>query len=152
MISPDIMVCFGLNELPTRVYKLWVEHIVPSVIIEIASESTADNDMTTKLALYQRLGVEEYYIFATEHNCLREPLMAFRLFDLIYKRVTVENSRILSSALGLELVDTGETLRLFNPQPQEFLMTLEETQRVKDTIQAENERLREELARLKGEK
>lgn len=54
------------------------------------------------------------------------------------KPISIENKRILSELLGLELVDTGETLRVFNPKTQEFLMTTEE--------------MSAELARLKAEK
>jgi Uma2 family endonuclease len=39
-VSPDLMVCFGLKESPTRVYKLWETNVVPSVVIEFASETT----------------------------------------------------------------------------------------------------------------
>ncbi|MBA2494912.1 MAG: hypothetical protein H0V31_09495 [Acidobacteria bacterium] len=41
-------------------------------------------------------------------------------------KVEVKDKRVLSESLGLELVDTGETLRLFNPATNEFLMTTEE--------------------------
>jgi Uma2 family endonuclease len=126
VISPDIMLCFNLQKMPTRVYKLWTEKVVPSVIIEIASESTWDKDLTSKLAIYQRLGVSEYYIFDVEYKCLRRPLMAFRLVDFVYEEVELENNRVFSPSLNLELVDTGETLRLFNPETNEFLMTMEE--------------------------
>ena len=61
-VSPDLMVCFGLKEFPKRVYKLWEEKVVPSVVIEFASNTTWLNDVSTKLALYQKLGVKEYYI------------------------------------------------------------------------------------------
>ena len=126
VISPDLMVCFGLQEIPTRVYKLWEQKVVPSVIIELASDSTWDKDLTVKLALYQRLGVSEYYIFDVEYKCLRKPLMAFRLVDFVYEEVETDNNRVFSPSLGLELVDTGETLRLFCVETNEFLMTQEE--------------------------
>ncbi len=125
-VAPDVMVSLGLAEMPTRVYKLWTEKVVPSVIIEIASESTWDRDLTLKLAIYQRLGVSEYYIFDVEYKCSRRPLMAFRLTDFVYEEVEAVNNRVFSPSLNLELVDTGETLRLFNPETNEFLMTMEE--------------------------
>ena len=123
VISPDLMVCFGLKETPTRVYKLWETKVVPSVVIEFASETTWLNDVSTKLALYQKLGVKEYYIFDVEYNNLPESLLVYRLIDDELQQIAVENKRISSDSLGLELVDTGKTLRFFNPETNKFLMT-----------------------------
>ncbi len=141
-ISPDVMIFFGLENIPSKVYKLWEEKIVPSVVIEIASETTWLNDVSTKLAIYQKLGVKEYYVYEMETTHLPEPLVAYRLIEGELIKIDVENGRILSEELNLELVDNGETLRLFNPETNEFLMTTEE-------IQAENEKLKAELAKLK---
>ena len=152
VISPDIMLCLGLEQMPNRVYKLWTEKVVPSVIIEIASESTWDKDLTSKLAIYQRLGVSEYYIFDVEYKCLRKPLMAFRLTDFVYEEVDTENNRVFSPSLNLELVDTGETLRLFNPETNEFLMTQEELSLKQQDLEKEMSELRAEIERLKQTK
>ena len=141
-ISPDLMVCFGLKESPTKIYKLWETKVVPAVVIEFASETTWLNDVSTKLALYQKLGVKEYYIFDVEYDNLPESLLAYRLIDDELQQIAIENKRILSDSLGLELVDTGETLRFFNPKTNEFLMTMEE-------MQAENEKLKAELTKLR---
>ena len=40
VISPDLMICFGLKEMPKRIYKLWETKVVPAVVIEFASETT----------------------------------------------------------------------------------------------------------------
>lgn len=141
-VSPDIMVCFGLEESPTQVYKLWEEKIVPSVIIEIASETTWKDDLYRKYDLYEVLGVKEYYIYDVEHKFMPQPLFAFSLKNGEYESVTVEDGRVFSKALNLQLVNTGETLRFFNPETSEFLMTMKE-------IKAENERLKAELEKLK---
>ena len=138
VISPDLMVCFGLKKTPKRIYKLWEEKAIPAVVIEFASETTWFNDVSTKLALYQKLGVKEYYVFDVEYDNLPESLLAYRLIDDELQQLAVENKRILSDSLGLELVDTGETLRIFNPRTNEFLMTMEE--------------MAVEIARLKAEK
>jgi Uma2 family endonuclease len=144
-VSPDLMVCFGLEESPTSVYKLWETNVVPSVIIEFASETTWFNDVSSKLAIYQKLGVREYYVYDVEYAHLPAPLAAYRLESGVLTEIEVQDGRILSESLNLELVDTGETLRFFDPVTKEFLMTQEETQ-------AENEYLKAELARLKTEK
>ncbi|MCY7375393.1 MAG: Uma2 family endonuclease [Pyrinomonadaceae bacterium] len=137
-VSPDLMVCFGLQDFPHRVYKLWEEKVVPSVVIEFASSTTWFNDVSTKLAIYQKLDVKEYYVYDIEYAHLPESLMAYHLDDGILSEVEVKDRRILSESLALELVDTGETLRFFNPETNEFLMTMEE--------------MATELTRLKTEK
>jgi len=126
VISPDLMICFGLPKLPHRVYKLWEEKIVPSVVIEFASETTWLKDVSTKLGLYQKLGVKEYYIYDVEYAHLPMALMAYRLDNGVLTEIEVSGNRVLSESLGLELVDTGETLRFYNPETNEFLMTMEE--------------------------
>jgi len=137
-ISPDLMVCFGLKESPTSVYKLWETKVVPAVVIEFASETTWLNDVSSKLAIYQKLGVKEYYVYEVDSAHFPASLIAYRLDNDVLTEVEVLNKRILSESLGLKLIDTGETLRLFNPETNEFLMTMEE--------------MAAEIARLKAEK
>ena len=127
-VAPDVMICFGTNKTPRKTYRLWDENeVVPAVIIEAASQTTWLKDVSTKLALYQKLGVKEYYVYDAEYANLPVPLMAYRLDEFnVLAAVEIENNRIFSQSLGLELVDTGETLRFFNPEAGEFLMTMEE--------------------------
>jgi Uma2 family endonuclease len=125
-VAPDVMVCFGIDKTPRRVFKLWEENSAPAIIIEIASENTWSADLTKKFALYQELGVQEYYVFDPEYKNLRQPLLAFHLSDGELAEVEIEQGKVFSKILGLELVDTGETLRLFNPETKGFLMTMEE--------------------------
>lgn len=98
--------------------------------------------MNKKWFLYQQFGVKEYYIFDPEYDYLPEPLIAYRLKRGELKQVPIKNNRIFSEELRLEIVDTGEGLRLFNPETNQFMRTLSES---------ENEvtRLREELERLR---
>ncbi|MDQ3132334.1 MAG: Uma2 family endonuclease [Acidobacteriota bacterium] len=140
-ISPDLMICFGLKESPTSVYRLWETKVVPSVVIEFASETTWLNDVSSKLAIYQKLGVKEYYVYEVDSKHLPSSLIVYRLDEGVLTEVEISNKRILSESLGLELIDTGETLRFINPETNEFLMTVEE-------VQAENEKLKERLAEL----
>ena len=70
----------------------------------------------------------------------------------ILQTVDVEDGRIFSKVLGLEIVDTGKTLRLFNPQTKEFLPTtfeLAEKANERDILADENERLKAELEKLR---
>ena len=74
-----------------------------------------------------------------------EPLVAYQLKDEEFKEIKVKRGRVFSPALGLEIVDTGETLRLFNPVTKSFLPTMEE-------LESEVEKLKAEVAKLKRQK
>ncbi len=61
----------------------------------------------------------------------------------------VKHRRVLSEALGLELVDTGKTLRLFNPVTRQFLPTRSEAEAAQQ--QADARAQAEALARQQAE-
>ncbi len=70
--------------------------------------------------------------------------------SVFYEQIT--DSRVFSPRLGLELVQTENTFRLFNPQTNEFLRTLEESEAERHQIASELDRLKAEIERLKAEK
>lgn len=82
--------------------------------------------MQEKWRLYEQLGVEEYFIFDPEYDHLDDPLVGYRLKEGKYKVMGARDRRLRSKVLGLELVDTGETLRLFNPNSGRFLPNWQE--------------------------
>jgi Uma2 family endonuclease len=145
VFSPDVMVCFGVSGEDRRTYKLWEEKQFPQVVFEISSRGTWGEDLNKKWFLFQQFGVKEYYIFDPEYDYLPEPLIAYRVKRGELKQIPIKNGRIFSEEIGLEIVDTGKGLRLYNPETKQFMRTLSES---------ENEvaRLREELQKLKSQK
>jgi Uma2 family endonuclease len=121
-VAPDVFVVRGVPKGERRIYKLWEEGRAPQVVIELSSRKTKNEDLKWKRQLYAWLGVTEYFIFDPEYT-LKPPLRAFRLRggQLVEEAVTAQ--RVMSRELGLELVNDGRTLRLFNPQTGEFLLT-----------------------------
>jgi Uma2 family endonuclease len=150
VFSPDVMVVKGVGNHPRRSYKLWEENQFPQVIFEISSRNTWGEDLNKKWMLYQQFGVKEYYIFDPEYDYLPEPLVAYRLKKGELKQVAVKNHKVFSEELGLEIVDTGEGVRLFNPQTKEFLYNLDEEHQIRLNAEAEINRLREEIKQLKN--
>lgn len=122
--TPDLMVAFGAKKYHRQVYKLWEEKVFPQVVFEIASETTWKNDIGEKSEFYAQFGTEEYYLLDPEREFLPLPLMAYRRQDNRLRYVQFENNRVLSPLLNLEIIDTGKSFRLFNPQTQEFLQAL----------------------------
>jgi Putative restriction endonuclease len=162
-VAPDVFVVRGVPKGNRRVYKLWEEGHSPDIIFEISSRQTWREDMYEKWRLYERFGVKEYFMFDPEYDYLIEPLVGWHLEEGQYVPVEVTDGRVRSEVLGLELVDTGETLRLLDPRTGKFLPTPAETSAAFDAeaearaqadaarLQAEAEvnRLRAELEQLR---
>ncbi len=136
--APDLMVCFDVENKKRRSYKIWEEKVVPSVIIEVASEATWQKDVTTKRRLYEKLGVVEYYVIDPEYKYLTQPMLAYRLEFGELVRQAIQNDRIFSEELNLELVNTGEDFRFFDVEKDEFISTVSDI----STLKAEIERLK----------
>lgn len=123
-LSPDVFVCFGVENKLRRVFKTWEEGVFPQVVFEIASDNTFENDLGGKRLDYARLGVEEYYLLDPEREYLPQPLMAFHRDKGRLVSAPINDNRVMSILLALEIVDTGESFRLFNPESREFLQAL----------------------------
>ncbi len=120
-ISPDVFVVRGAAKGERRIYKFW-EEPAPNVVLEISSRKTRKDDLGKKKDIYAWLGVREYFVFDPEYK-LQPPLRTFRLHGADLVEEMVLGNRTKSAELGLELVNDGHTLRLWNPLTQEYLRT-----------------------------
>lgn len=133
-VAPDVLVTFGIEQRQRRTYKVWVEGKAPDVVFELTSRSTRRKDTNEKRLLYERLGVREYFIFDPLREYLQPPLQGFRLVDDHYvplqaERVDGDDWELHSEVLGLTLHTAGDTLRLYDPVQQRYLlMAAEEAQ------------------------
>ncbi len=177
--APDVFVVRGASKHERRIYKLWEEGRAPDVVFEITSRKTALKDAQQKSQLYARLGVKEYFLYDPEYDWMPDGLAAYRLEDGQYVEVEIKDGSAYSKTLGLDVVDTGDTLRLRDPWTKHFLPTRQEMieaqrlaeaarhqaeaarQQAEARAQAEAEarekaeaeivRLREELTRLRSQ-
>ena len=149
--APDILVAFGVPNHERSVYKIWQEKVFPQVVFEVASDRTWKNDVNEKLKLYEQLGAEEYYILDSEFKYLPAPLMAFRRENDKLLPVQISDDKIFSPRLNLEIVRTENNFRLFNPQTEEFLLTLEESEAEKRIFKSRAITAEMELELLKAE-
>ena len=62
VVAPDVFLVRGVTKGPRRSNKLWEEGQVPSLVIELTSDSTRDEDVSKKKICYERLGIEEYFM------------------------------------------------------------------------------------------
>ena len=150
VISPDVMVCFGVPKRQRTSYKTWEENdVVPSVVIEISSRGTWRKDRVEKRALYAMLGVKEYFIFNPLDLKSDFAFVALSLNNGEYAAMEIINGRAQSEVLNLELVVKDQTLRLFDPAVNDFLKTTEELAETVGDLTEENSELKSEIERLK---
>lgn len=138
VVAPDLFLVKGVPKGRRRIYKLWEEGRVPSLVIELTSDSTPDEDVFKKKDIYERLGVGEYFLFDPYEDYLRPSLQGHRLADGRYLPIEPEaDGSLRSLTTGLLLRRKGEMLRLVDAATGEPLPWEEESE--------------EELARLRRE-
>jgi len=112
-VAPDLFLVKGVNKHVRRTYKIWEEGRAPSLVIEVTSKSTQTEDVQAKKGVYERLGVDEYFLFDPLGEYLRPRLQGYRLADGQYQALapSVDGS-LPSRETGLDLVPEGKRLRL----------------------------------------
>lgn len=159
-VSPDVLVAKGLSHAKERrdVYKLWEEGQSPSWVIEVTSRSTRLEDLERKKSLYQRLGIEEYFLYDPRNEYLDPPLQGYRLSGGRYQPISPEpNGSLVSQVLdmvlswdesGLQLVDarTGEALLSYSEQREARESEAAARRTAEAARQAADERAAEESA------
>ena len=150
-IAPDAMVVFGRPKGDRGSYKQWEENnISPQVVFEILSPGNRLKEMTKKLLVYQRHGVEEYYIYDPDE---------VELTGLIRSENRLEEiediNGWISPRLGIKFELTSDTLEIYRPDGQRFLTSVElDGLREQERQRAEEERQRAEdaIAQLEEER
>ena len=146
---PDTFVVKGVSTQDRRVFKIWEEKAAPCVVFEITSRSTRLEDQGTKRALYEMLGVREYFLFDPLEEYLTPRLQGLRLVDGAYApMVPTPDGDLLSEELGLRLMPEGKLLRLVDCATGERLPTLDEAI---ERAETEAERAEAEAGRAKAE-
>jgi Uma2 family endonuclease len=136
VVAPDLFLVKGVAKGRRRTYKLWEEGRVPSLVIEITSDSTRQEDLSKKKLCYERLRIEEYFLHDPYQDYLRPALQGFRLIDGRYQRIEPElGGSLRSRSTDLLLRVEGLRLRLVDAVSGEPLLW-------DDEIEDELERLR----------
>jgi Uma2 family endonuclease len=121
--APDIFVIHGVPKHKRRIYKLWEEGKAPSMILEITSRNTRHEDLGAKKNLYERLGVQEYFLFDPLREYLKPPLQGYQLFDGRYQRMLPsQDGSLLSRTTGLRLAIDGERVRMWDVETGQPLL------------------------------
>ena len=113
-VAPDVFVVFGVSKKERRTYRTWEEGHTPDFVLEVASPSTYNKDITEKMALYESIfGVREYYIY-DPYGEVSPQFQGYRLIDGTYQAIEFVDGRLPSDVLGLELGEHGGLLSLYN--------------------------------------
>ena len=160
-VQPDVFVAFGPSrDGERRVWLSWEEGKFADFVLEVASKDTHRRDLTEKHAIYESLGVAEYWQHDPTGEFLPAVLLGHRLnANGVYEPIPLEakpNGTPYgeSKTLGLHLCLDAGRLRLFDPATGEFLRTSKEhaaASAAKDRIIAEERRLRAEERRRHAE-
>ena len=156
-LQPDLYVAFGVEEPAIRDrdagYLPWEVGKQPDFVLELASVSTARNDLTRKRDIYAMMGIPEYWRFdATGGAYYGDPLVGEQLVDGAYETLPITEEpdghpKGYSPVLGLTLAWVNGVFRIFNPSDNEYSKT------ARESLMAAEERVRQleqELHRLRA--
>ena len=173
-VGPDFYAAFGVDALAIERRKLYLPWEVgkpPDFVLEVGSESTAENDLVGKRRTYAQIGVAEYWRYdRTGGDFYGQSLAGERLVNGVYQSIelTTEPDGVLkgySPAMRLSLCCQGDMLTFYYPETGEYLRNLpaekaarlaaEETARTERgarlAAEARIRQLEEELRRRQGE-
>ncbi|CAD0229143.1 Uma2 family endonuclease [Planktothrix agardhii] len=158
--GPDFFAVLGVPKKERKSWVVWEEGKAPDVIIELLSQSTAQEDKTNKKIIYQnQVRVPEYFWFDPFKP---DDLAGFILINGSYQPIFPDQfNRLFSQQLGLSLVrwsgvyKTVETVWLrWATSEGEILPTPDELSAQKAEqaqLQAEQAQLQAEQAQLQAE-
>jgi Uma2 family endonuclease len=162
VVAPDTFVVKGVPKGNRKVYKLWEEGgQVPCLVVEVTSDTTRDEDLEKKMSLYERLGVDEYFLFDPLGDYLSPRLQGHRLVRGRYQPLSSRNGSLASRTTGVTFMLEGGHIRLIETATGEPLLRREEWKaRAARVAQAETRLAAEiearraaedEIARLRAE-
>lgn len=159
-VVPDDFVVKDCDPGRRRTFKIWEEGKGPDVVFEVTSRGSKREDQIFKPQVYAHLGVKEYFLYDPTADYLRPPLQGFRLERGSHMRIEPDSAGTLAcEQLGITLRLEEGRLVMRDSHSGEVLRTEAEAERIaRDAaesraaeLEAELQRLREELKREAGE-
>ena len=158
-VQPDTFIAFDVDEEAIRRnlpnYWVWEVGKVPDFVVEVASPSTASNDLGPKRDLYAKLGIAEYWRFdPTGDELYGQPITGERLVDGEYQPYELHTEedgsvRGYSQLLDLEFYWDGDEFDVLDPETGRTIDKLEAEREAR--LQAEAQVGAEREARLAAE-
>ena len=152
-VAPDLFVAEG-DDTWRDSWNVSSEGTPPRFVLEVVTKDSWERDTGEKVRLYERLGVEEYAIFAPERLRRIPQLSGYhRGTHGTWERWPLEAGALKSAALGgltLE-VEEGRFLRLRDPAGHRLLSDLEAGRLAAQRAEAEAQRATEAERRAEAE-
>ena len=104
-VGPDVLAVIGVEDRPRDSYVMWREGPPPSFVMEIASNRTWKRDRNEKRAIYQAMGVKEYFLYDPRQNYRPPRLLGLRLYRGTYREIP--SSRMPNDENGVESATLG---------------------------------------------
>lgn len=152
-LAPDVFVVKGVPKRRRKSFLLWKEERGPCFVIEVTSQSTRAEDLETKRDLYERMGVEEYFLHDPLGEYLKPSLQGYRIDGESgrYRRISPEpDGSLVSWTTGLRLRREGKHLRLVDLATGRPLPSFQEVQKayqeVQEASRRKDEKIRDESA------
>ena len=152
-VSPDVYVVFGVDAEAIRsrlIYLPWEAGKPPDFVMEVASSTTARVDVERKPAIYEAIGVPEYWMHDPTGGCrYGEPLRGRKLVNGKYQDIelTREPDGVLkgySEVLGISLAWDNGFPRLYDRESGLYVENYKESmagrRAEKERADAEKER------------
>ncbi len=124
-VEPDLFIAFDVDSAGIRAnlpnFWIWETGKAPDFVMEVASPSTAANDLGWKRELYQQLGVQEYWRFdPTGGRLYGKPIAGDRLVAGRYEEYELQygddgSLRGHSELLGVAFCWNGEEFDALDP-------------------------------------
>ncbi len=151
VVSPDVLVSFGLGKKRRNTYLVWVEGKTPDFVMEFSSKTTYNKDLGPKMDLYASLGIQDYFLYDAESLYLPSPIMGYTLVDGKYSPLTGNRDGGLHSdvlSLDFHVDDVG--LGIYDPVAEAWLQTPTESAETRaETAETRVEQLETEVAQLR---
>ncbi len=147
-VSPDVYLAFGVNTQAIRqrrLYLPWEAGKPPDWVLEVASVSTAQEDVGRKRDIYAHIGVPEYWRFDPKDGKYHGTKLAGdRLVDGAYEPIplTTAPDGILkgySEILGLSLCWDANWPRLYDPATKTYLETWQQDRAAREAAEVERD-------------
>ncbi|MFO0810786.1 MAG: Uma2 family endonuclease [Gemmataceae bacterium] len=149
--SPDLAVFLGVTDpdRPRGQFDVAAEGELPSLIVEVVSPSTRENDVTTKVEHYHRYKVPLYVIVDREDEESAPRLIGYRWTPRRYVRMEPDDGRLWLEPLGIYLGIVDGRVVAYDGETDEELIDYPE---LKVALVEERTRADEEKARADEEK
>jgi Uma2 family endonuclease len=102
-VVPDCFLVLDCDPQRRRIFQTWKEHRVPNVVIEVTSRGTSMTDIVDKPVIYERIGVQEYFLYDPTAAYLTPSLQGYRLIDGFLREIPNTDGRLRSETLDVDL-------------------------------------------------